>query len=185
MLFNSTGLTWVAPSPNLPTAASSLVYPGQVILEGTNLSEGRGTTLPFEVFGAPYVDPKKIQLVMDQSPPQGALLRPMEFEPTSNKWQGRICHGFQLHVTDPATFKPYRTSLTLVQAMLHCHPDQFQWKTPPYEYEYERMPIDLILGSGNLRQQIENMVPVKDLEMDWQSELTQFEKLRASFLLYD
>ncbi len=184
MLFDETGLNWVAPSPNLPSATSAMVYPGQVILEGTNISEGRGTTQPFEVFGAPYIDTQK---VLDEVQPiitEGLYLRPIEFEPTSNKWQGERCHGFQIHVLDPETFRPYRTSLALLQAIIRCHPDQFKWKEPPYEYEYERMPIDLILGSQWVRTQLEQMIPVKEMELQWKEELDHFKGMREPFLLY-
>ena len=184
MLFDDTGLTWVAPSPNLPTATSSLVYPGQVILEGTNLSEGRGTTQPFEFFGAPFINTSKILEFLNGIPLEGIILRPIEFEPTANKWQGDICHGFQIHITDSEAFRPYRTSLALLQAVIHNHRDQFKWKSPPYEYEYERMPIDLICGDDKIRYQIENMVPVPDMEASWQKDLDKFEKLRSAFFLY-
>jgi uncharacterized protein YbbC (DUF1343 family) len=184
MLFSDTGLPWVAPSPNLPTPVSALVYPGQVIWEGTNVSEGRGTTQPFELFGAPFIDPFRI---LDALPPEathGVVLRPVEFEPTAQKWQGQRCHGFQIHVVEPEAYRPYRTSLALLQAVLHCHPDEFQWKEPPYEYEYERMPIDLILGDRQLRERLAAMEPVFDLEASWHQDLRAFEQVRRALLLY-
>ena len=184
MLFADTGLPWVAPSPNLPTPASTLVYAGQVILEGTNLSEGRGTTQPFEIFGAPYLNQ---QAVLDALAPQqtkGAYLRPIEFEPTSNKWQGTLCHGFQLHVLDHHQYRPYRTTLALLQAVMAHHGDRFQWKQPPYEYEYERMPVDLILGDRKIRKQLEAGVSLEELETSWQAELKEFKKIRDKYLLY-
>jgi uncharacterized protein YbbC (DUF1343 family) len=184
MLFGETGLPWVAPSPNLPTPTSALVYPGQVLWEGTNVSEGRGTTQPFELFGAPFIDPYKILNELRTEALPGTTLRPVEFEPTAHKWQGQRCHGFQIHVTEPDSFRPYRTSLALLRAVLGCHPDRFQWKPPPYEYEYERMPIDLILGDGRIREQLSAMLPVTDLESSWRQELQAFEETRRAFLLY-
>ncbi|MGD8835142.1 MAG: DUF1343 domain-containing protein [Desulfobacteraceae bacterium] len=184
MLYNETGLPWIAPSPNLPTPVSALVYPGQVIWEGTNVSEGRGTTQPFEIFGAPYIDPDRVIGATNELALEGAIMRVVEFEPTSNKWQGEICRGFQIHVSDPHRFKPYRTSLCLLQAILHCHPDDFDWKAPPYEYEYEKMPIDLILGGQRVRNQISAMKPITALESDWQNELDAFDDLRKNYLLY-
>ncbi len=184
MLFDDTGLPWVAPSPNLPTPASTLVYPGQVILEGTNLSEGRGTTQPFEFFGAPFVDTREIQAFLKRSPLAGVILRPIEFEPTAHKWQGETCHGFQIHVTDPLAYRPFRTSLMLLQAVIHHHGDQFKWKMPPYEYEYERMPIDLILGNGDMRRQLEAMTPVAEMEAAWKDDLDHFETVRRAVFLY-
>ena len=179
-----TGLAWVAPSPNLPTPVSALTYPGQVIWEGTNVSEGRGTTQPFELLGAPYIDPYLLLDAVEAESMEGAFLRVVEFEPTSNKWQTKTCRGFQVHVTDPVAFKPYRAGLALLQAVMRCHPDMFEWKTPPYEYESERMPIDLIIGDQQLREQLADMVPVGVLESQWLDGLKVFERLRQTYLLY-
>jgi uncharacterized protein YbbC (DUF1343 family) len=184
MRFADTGLAWIAPSPNLPTAASAQVYPGQVIWEGTNLSEGRGTTQPFELFGAPFIEPVRILEHVDEDAVTGAILRPTEFEPTSNKWQGQLCRGFQIHVTDPDRYQPYRTSLVLLQAVLTCHADRFQWKPPPYEYEYERMPIDLITGDSAIREGLVARIPVAELEAAWREELQAFDQMRRAVFLY-
>ena len=184
MRFSDTGLEWVAPSPNLPTANSAQVYPGQVIWEGTNISEGRGTTQPFELFGAPFLDPARIIDSMDEDALAGAILRPTEFEPTANKWQGEPCRGFQIHVRDPERFRPYRASLALLQAVLRCHPDRFQWKQPPYEYEYERMPVDLITGDSAIREGLVARTPLEELEAAWREELRAFDQLRQTVFLY-
>ncbi len=184
MLFADTGLPWIAPSPNLPTPVSAIVYPGQVIWEGTNMSEGRGTTQPFEFFGAPFLDPTRILDVMGGRDAGGAILRPIEFEPTSNKWQGEICRGFQIHVTDARRFRPYATSLRLLRAVMQCHPDRFAWKSPPYEYEYERLPIDLILGDSRIRERLAAGEAVESLEAEWQTEIEAFDTLRRRYLLY-
>lgn len=184
MQYPDTGLPWVAPSPNLPTPMSALVYPGQVILEGTNLSEGRGTTQPFELFGAPFIDPQRVRDALNPKALAGAVLRNMEFEPTSQKWMGEICRGFQLHVTDVDRFRPYFASLSLVQAIIRCHPDPFQWKQPPYEYEYERMPIDLILGDRQIRERLAAMDAMDDLAASWEEPLQAFDSLRQGHLLY-
>ena len=106
-------------------------------------------------------------------------------EPTANKWQGRACHGFQLHVTDATRFRPYRTSLVLLQALMQLYPENFAYKEPPYEYEYERLPLDLILGSREVRQALAQGTDVLSLEQSWQEGLEQFEKLRQDFLLYN
>ena len=184
MCFADTKLPWVAPSPNLPTPASALVYPGQVLWEGTNVSEGRGTTLPFELFGAPYFEIDKILDVIDPMPLEGAVLRPVEFEPTSNKWQGQGCHGFQIHVIEPNLFRPYRMGMALLQAAILCHPDEFQWKTPPYEYEYEKLPIDLIIGSRKIREDLESGVSIRELESNWQTLLNNFIMTSKEFHQY-
>lgn len=183
--FEQTGLPWVAPSPNLPSPTSALVYPGQVIWEGTNVSEGRGTTQPFELFGAPFIAPAAILDEMGGRDLPGAILRATEFEPTANKWQGEPCHGFQIHVTDPLRYRPYATSLALLQAIVKCHGEAFQWKSPPYEYEYERMPIDLILGDKKLRRDLEQMVPIADLETSWADELDRYDAIRQDYFLYE
>ena len=184
MLFGDTGLPWVAPSPNLPTAVSAMVYPGQVVWEGTNISEGRGTTQPFELFGAPFLSRQKIIDFIGTDKPDGAYLRPVEFEPTSNKWQGSVCRGFQLHVTDPNRFTPYRTALHLLQAILHCHKNDFCWKEPPYEYEFDRAPIDLILGDGSLTRRLSSSEPIESIEASWQEALAAYDLLRRKFYLY-
>jgi len=185
MLFDETGLPWVAPSPNLPAPLSTLVYPGQVILEGTNLSEGRGTTQPFELFGAPYLDAAKVLSALGNAKLSGAILRPAVFEPTSNKWQATPCRGFQIHVVDPAQFRPYATTLHLLRAVMATHGKHFAWKPPPYEYEYERMPIDLIIGDRKIRRRLEHLDPIAEIEADWQEPLKQFMEIRRKYLLYE
>ncbi len=180
MRFTDTGLPWVAPSPNLPTPASALVYPGQVIWEGTNISEGRGTTLPFEQFGAPFIDSQAIAADLDPKLTEGVILRPVVFQPTSNKWRDTPCHGFHIHVTNPSRYQPYPLSLELLRAVIHCHGDRFQWQPPPYEYEYDRMPIDLILGDPTLRIALASGTPVVDLMAGWRKDLAAYtERLHA------
>ena len=185
MLFKDTALPWVAPSPNLPTPESILVYPGQVLLEGTNISEGRGTTQPFELFGAPYIDVDKILSALGSPHLPGATLRPAVFEPTSNKWQSSPCRGFQIHVTDPRRFQPYITSLRLIQLVLKNHRQQFEWKSPPYEYEFEKLPIDLIIGDRRIRERLEHLDPIEDIEVDWQEDLNRFKELSRRYHLYE
>jgi len=184
MLYGHTGLYWVPPSPNLPTPESTLVYPGQVILEGTNLSEGRGTTTPFELWGSPYLKPELVTERLAQEDLSGLILRPARFTPSFDKWTGQSCAGFQIHVADPEMYYPYATSLTLVQAVLTTHRDEFQWASPPYEYEFHHLPIEIILGSGNLHAQLEAGVPVKDLQRSWEPQLREFRKLCEPYLLY-
>ena len=184
MLYRDTGLPWVAPSPNLPTPESTLVYPGQVLLEGTNLSEGRGTTQPFELCGAPYIDIANIESTLAAASLPGVIFRPAIFEPTANKWKATACHGFQLHVSDPTRFQPYRTTLHLIRAVLSNHGDQFEWKSPPYEYEFEKMPIDLIIGDRGLRKRLENLDPIEAIESDWLEDLNQFAELSRTYHLY-
>lgn len=184
MTFSQTGLPWVAPSPNLPTPASAMVYPGQVIWEGTNISEGRGTTQPFEIFGAPFLSPEHLLERIDADLLAGVVLRPVEFEPTAHKWAGYSCRGFQIHVTDPAVYSSYALSVGLYQAVFHAHPDRFTYKQPPYEYEYERLPMDLILGDRRLRKAIEAGTPLARMRSKWETELSDFVRISKGIWFY-
>jgi len=184
MYFDETGLPWVGPSPNMPTLATALVYPGQVLWEGTNVSEGRGTTLPFELFGAPYIDPATIGRAFDTLKVPGVQLRRVGFEPLADKWQASLCQGFHLHVTQRSRYQPYRASLILLQAILNAHHRQFAWTQPPYEYDYINLPIDLILGSTEIRRSIEARIPVDELAESWAGELKSYDEQRQPYLLY-
>jgi uncharacterized protein YbbC (DUF1343 family) len=184
MLFRDTLYPWVAPSPNMPTPETAMVYPGQVLWEGTDISEGRGTTLPFEYVGAPYWCHEEILELLQSVELPGCFLRPVVFEPTSGKYGGEPCSGFQIHVTNSETYLPYRTSLALLQVVLKLYPDSFSYKQPPYEYEFERLPMDLILGDKELKNQLEAGIPLLEIEADWQEELQVFEKNRSKYFLY-
>jgi len=182
--YDATGLPWVLPSPNLPTLDAAMVYPGQVLLEGTNLSEGRGTTRPFELFGAPFLEPKRILDLLQRIELPGVILRTACFEPTFHKWAGEPCRGFQLHVTDRRTFKPYFTTLALLAVVRQLYPEQFAWRQPPYEYETVRLPFDLLTGDDLIRRGLENGLTVPELEEAWQDDLRRFMEVRREFLLY-
>ncbi|MCA1793669.1 MAG: DUF1343 domain-containing protein, partial [Desulfobacteraceae bacterium] len=184
MYWQDTGLAWIPPSPNLPTPLSCMVYPGQVIFEGTNISEGRGTTLPFELFGAPFMDTARMAPKLNQTI-SGAWFRPVCFQPTSGKWQDQVCKGFHIHVTDKEIFTPYAASLTALQMIIRYHPDAFAFKQPPYEYEYERLPMDLILGDQHIRKGLSALEDIKTLEADWQPELSAFKAIARTNYLYD
>ena len=185
MLYADTGLPWIPPSPNLPTPTSALVYPGQVIWEGTNVSEGRGTTQPFEVFGAPFLDANRLAARLTRKALPGVHLRPLAFEPTSDKWEGQLCHGFQLHLTDPRVYRPYATSLNLLSAIVALHLESFEWKLPPYEYEFEKLPFDIITGDPAVRQAIERQDSIDDMEETWTEELKEFSEISRPYLLYE
>jgi uncharacterized protein YbbC (DUF1343 family) len=182
--FRDAGFPWVFPSPNMPTPETALVYPGQVIWEGTNISEGRGTTLPFELVGAPFWEHEPMLQTLASTELPGCFLRPLIFEPTSGKWAGQACVGFHLHVIDARTFLPYRTSLALLQAVIRLYPQDFRYKEPPYEYEYERLPMDLILGNQKVRKELEDGRPLREIEADWQEGLQEFKGVRTKYLLY-
>ncbi|MDQ6625675.1 MAG: DUF1343 domain-containing protein [Verrucomicrobiota bacterium] len=146
MWFDETGLPWVMPSPNMPTLETAAVYPGMCLLEGTNISEGRGTTRPFELFGAPFIDGEAIGRELNALKLPGAHFRPAYFQPTFQKFAGELCGGAQLHVTDRNMFMPYHTALEIIRTIRRMYGDHFAWKQPPYEYEYERLPIEILLG---------------------------------------
>ena len=185
MLFPDTGLPWVFPSPNMPSPATALVYPGQVIWEGTNVSEGRGTTLPFEIFGAPFWDLARIKKELEKIELPGCILRPLVFEPCFGKWASHSCQGYQIHVTDPKIFLSYRISLAFLSVMLKYFSDDFAYKHPPYEYEYERLPMDLILGDDQLRFALEAGADVVELEAGWGQELAEYDLRRRAVFLYE
>ena len=184
MLWHETGLKWVMPSTNMPSPLTAAVYPGQVIWEGTNLSEGRGTCRPFEIFGAPYVDPKAIRDGLEPETRAGCHLQEYSFRPTFHKWQGELCRGFMIHVQDPDVYRPYITSLAILQQIMEHHTKDFKWKEPPYEYEYEKKPIDLILGDSSVRLELESGKRVSLLEEKWEEGLNSFIEWRKPFLLY-
>ena len=184
MGWSDTGLPWVAPSPNLPTPVSCLVYPGMVLLEGTNLSEGRGTTKPFEYFGAPYLNIEYLLDLLGQEHLDGVMIRPCHFEPTFQKYAGTMCAGGQLHVTDPATFQPVRTAVTILRAARELAPREFSWSKPPYEYEENVMPIDLIWGHDGLRHRIDDGATVDEVLEGVQEDLDTFKEDIRDFLIY-
>ncbi|MCG8550665.1 MAG: DUF1343 domain-containing protein [Desulfobacterales bacterium] len=183
MYWQDTGLVWIPPSPNLPTPLSAMVYPGQVIFEGTNLSEGRGTTLPFEQFGAPFLDVHALKQ-RSRERLKGVVLRPLCFQPTSGKWENQTCKGVHIHIIDKDKYKPYLYSLILLQEIMRAHPNEFAFKAPPYEYEFERLPMDLILGSRKLRKNLEEMNDPGKLEKAWQAPLHVFKQTSEPFYLY-
>ena len=146
MWFDDTGLPWVMPSPNMPTLDTATVYPGMCLLEGTNLSEGRGTTRPFELFGTPFIDAAELTRELNQLGLPGTHFRENWFQPTFHKFAGEMCGGAQLHVTDRNQFTPYRTGLEIIRTVRRIYGEFFEWKQPPYEYDFERLPIEILLG---------------------------------------
>jgi uncharacterized protein YbbC (DUF1343 family) len=144
--YDATGLPWVAPSPNMPTLDTAFVYPGMCLLEGTNLSEGRGTTRPFEWFGAPGIDGEALAKQLNEKNSPGVYFRECSFEPGFQKFAGEVCQGCQLHVMDRSSFRPVETGLIILESVRDRYPDLFSWKQPPYEYEYEKLPIEILCG---------------------------------------
>ena len=184
MTFPETGRFWIPPSPNMPAVETAYVYPGQVLWEGTNISEGRGTTRPFECFGAPFLEPDRVKKRLAGVSLPGVNLLETSFRPTFQKWAGEICRGFFLQVSDRETFRPYRTTLVLMQALLELYPDDFYWKLPPYEYERERTPIDLLIGDPAVRRALESGVQLDELEASWEDGLEEYKRIRETYFLY-
>lgn len=164
--YEQTDRVWIPPSPNLPSMQSVRVYPGQVLLEGTNLSEGRGTPTPFELVGAPYIDPFQLASALNQCDLPGAVFRPLRFLPAFDKWSGVSCGGVSIHVVEPREFQPYRSSLEILAIVKELRPDEFEWSQPPYEYDSTSMPIDLISGSSSLRERLDSGSALNAQELD-------------------
>lgn len=175
---------WVIPSPNMPTLNTTKVFPGCVLLEGTKLSEGRGTTIPFELAGAPYIHAEKFAEYLNDLRLPGVYFRECSFQPTFQKHQGNFCEGVQLHIVDKNIFRPIITGIALIQAAMTLYPNNFGWKQPPYEYVYEKLPIDVIAGTDTLRKSLENGRNLSDLSEIWREDEQSFKKLRRDFLLY-
>jgi len=164
---------------------SALVYPGMCLLEGTNVSEGRGTTRPFEIFGAPFVDPERLVKNLGEFKLPGVLFRPVFFEPTFQKHAGKLCGGAQIHVTNRNRFRPFKTGVAILKALHDLYPEQFQWKKPPYEYEAKKMPIDILAGTDRLRKEISRGTPLDTMEIWWKEQCGRFNRtVRKKYLLY-
>lgn len=181
---DDTDAPWVMPSPNMPTLDTAIVFPGTVHLEGTQVSEGRGTTRPFEIVGAPYVDSDKLARTLSNMNLPGAFFRPCGFRPTFQKHAEMFCGGVQIHVTDRTSFRSVITGVAIVKAIYELYGDEFRWKVPPYEYVFDKNPFDVISGSSALRRQIENGASIEQIEESWTGPLQEFMKLRQEYLVY-
>ncbi len=184
MYYEETGLPWVMPSPNVPTIESAVVYPGTVLFEGTNVSEGRGTTRPFELIGAPWVDAEALAERLRTYDLPGVHFRPAVFEPTFQKHARQACGGCQIHVLDRQEFRAVESAVAVLVEIRMQNPSAFQWRQPPYEYEHEKLPFDILAGSSQLRQQIEAGLPVRTMYYSWLQNHERFRTERQPFLLY-
>ena len=182
--FDETGAAWVMPSPNIPTLDSAVVYPGTVLFEGTALSEGRGTTRPFELLGAPWIDAERFAAAMNARRLPGVHFRPAVFEPTFQKHAKTTCGGCQVHVLDRRAFAPCAVAAALLLEFRREAPDRFAWRQPPYEYEHDKMPIDILAGSPDLREQVEHDRPLDAIVASWRDAEEAFRREREEFLLY-
>ena len=178
------GAPWVMPSPNMPTLDTAIVYPGTVLLEGTMASEGRGTTRPFEIVGAPWVHAESFAGRLNTHGLPGVVFRPVVFEPTFQKHHGATCGGCQIHVTDRAVFRPVVTGVAVIEELRRANPTSYAWRPPPYEYEHRLMPIDILAGSSRMREQIEAGASAEAIAQGWRPDEDAFRAARAPFLLY-
>jgi uncharacterized protein YbbC (DUF1343 family) len=173
--FCETGLPWILPSPNMPSLKTAIVYPGTVLVEALNLSEGRGTTIPFELFGAPFIDSEKLKTNLDARNIGGCAFRIHNFIPTFNKFYGEICNGLQIHITDANRFKPVETALEIFDAIIETSPpDSLKFNMPPYEYEFNRMPFDILSGDSVMRESLTCRQNLKIEKERWASEIEEF-----------
>jgi uncharacterized protein YbbC (DUF1343 family) len=184
MYFDETGLPWVLPSPNIPTLDTAIVYPGAVLFEGTEISEGRGTTRPFEIIGAPWIDGERFAAALNGGGLPGVHFRPVFFEPTFHKHAQTLCGGCQIHVTDRRAFRPMRTAVEMLAEFHREAPGRTLWRNPPYEYERVKPPIDILYGSDRLRRGIDAGENAASIVGSWPREEDAFRKVRERFLLY-
>ena len=184
MYADQTDLPWVMPSPNMPTLDTAIVYPGTVLFEGLMISEGRGTTRPFELVGAPWIEAERFAQDMNALGLTGVHFRPAVFEPTFQKHAKQTCGGCQIHVTARHLFKPVLVGVALAGMFWRTNPAKFAWRQPPYEYEHDKMPIDILAGSDALRKHIEADVPATEIAASWKADEEAFRTLREAYLLY-
>ncbi|HZS05617.1 MAG TPA: DUF1343 domain-containing protein [Blastocatellia bacterium] len=184
LYFDETGAPWVLPSPNIPTVETTVVYPGAVLIEGTKISEGRGTTRPFELVGAPYVDAQELAEHLNVANLPGVYFRPHCFQPTFQKHAGQLCQGVQIHVQSRREFKPVITGVAVIKAIHDLYPQHFEWQAPPYEYVFDRLPFDVIAGTEKLRGQIESGTTLDEIAAGWRDGEADFAQRRQKYLLY-
>ena len=184
MWWGDTGLPWIIPSPNMATVFTAAVYPGMCLVEGTNLSEGRGTTHPFEFLGAPWLDPFKLGEKLNSLDLPGVRFRPHYFKPTFHKHAGQVCGGVELHVMNRWEFEPYRTGLWCVKVARDMNPEKFDWRREEYEFVTDRLAIDLLAGCARYREMVESGENIDHWVATWEDELREFAQRRERFLMY-
>ncbi|HLV35079.1 MAG TPA: DUF1343 domain-containing protein [Spirillospora sp.] len=180
--FDQTDVPFVPPSPNLPTLSALTVYPGTCLIEGTNISEGRGTTKPFEYIGAPWIEAERLAAMLNDLDRPGVRFRPVYFVPTFSKYADELCAGVQVYVTDRDCFRPFETALYILQVIKTTYPKEFSWRDP--WRPGDRKPIDLLCGGTMVREHLDANSPITELAAAWQEEVRAYSQLRASYLLY-
>jgi len=184
LYFSDTGSCWTMPTPNMPGFSTALVYPGMCLLEGTNISEGRGTTKPFEVFGAPWIRPFSFIGAINKRKIPGVKFRPTFFIPTFNKYKGRLCGGAQMYVTNKRRFDPFSTGLEIIQTIKRLYPGKFRWRRPPYEHEIRKFPFEILTGNAWIKQSLDKNHSIASIRQKWQLGLYRFKRKRRKYLLY-
>jgi uncharacterized protein YbbC (DUF1343 family) len=182
--YDETDAPWVMPSPNMPTVETAVVFPATVFFEGTQVSEGRGTTRPFEIVGAPYIDSKEYAEALTSLQLSGVIFRPIEFLPTFQKHAGNGCGGVFVHVTDRLTFEPVFTGLAMIKTAYDLYPEEFKWKDTPYEYVFDRNPFDVIAGTSKIREMFERKASWEELKEFCRAGVQDFSEVREKYLLY-
>ena len=181
--FDDLKLKWVPPSPNIPDFETCLLYAGMCLFEGTNISEGRGTTRPFKIFGADFIEPFKIEKYFKNL--KGVILKPTYFKPLWNKYKGKICGGFEIYIKNKKKFKPFKTIVEIIRILKNIYPEKFEWKKPPYEFEKNKMPFDLLVGNSYIREMIEKNFDYEEIEEKWKNNLKKYKEEIKEFFLYN
>lgn len=184
LYFDETDAPWVMPSPNMPTIATAVVFPATVYFEGTQVSEGRGTTKPFEIIGAPYINANEFKQALTKLELPGVIFREVNFLPTFQKHKDEVCGGVFLHITNRDEFKPVITGIAMIKTLYELYREEFQWKNTPYEYVYDRNPFDVISGTLKTREQIENGESLEKIELSWNDDVKIFRETREKYLMY-
>ena len=185
MWYDETGLPWIPPSPNMPTLTAAALYPGLCFIEGTEVSEGRGTTTPFELFGAPFVDPFVLAEALNALPMSGVVARPHVFQPMFQKFQGQVCGGVQLIVKNRLQLQPVRLGIQILCTLKSLYPDEMRWRTETYEFVSDRLAIDLLLGQFGLSDQIDNGASWQDVCDGFGNAETTWLESRREYLIYE
>jgi uncharacterized protein YbbC (DUF1343 family) len=182
--YDETDAPWVLPSPNMPTVSTAVVFPGTVFFEGTQVSEGRGTTKPFEIIGAPYINSKELGDALNSLKLGGVIFQPISFLPSFQKHSNKNCNGVFIHVVNRELFEPVITGIAILKTIFDLHPNDFEWKIPPYEYVYDRNPFDVIAGTTKLRSRLKSMTSLHEIKNEWQKDIIKFSIIRNKYLLY-
>ena len=181
---DETDAAWVMPSPNIPTVDTTVVFPGTVFFEGTEISEGRGTTRPFEIIGAPFIDGREYADALTLCELPGVVFRPINFLPTFQKYAGQECGGVFLHIVNRNSFEPVITGIAMIKTAYELYTSNFSWKATPYEYEFNRNPFDVIAGTTRIRNMVETGRSVAEIKLSWQTDIEKFNRIREGYLIY-